>query len=53
MTDAFRHNWVSAELDPRTYDPAYDVLYCKKGPSIFLGTSVAQLLGSERVDTVS
>ncbi len=48
----FRHDWEGVKLDPRIYDPAHDAIYCKKGPSIFFGTSVAQYFAKERVDTV-
>jgi maleamate amidohydrolase len=52
VMEEFRHGWEGAKLDPRIYDPAYDAIYCKTGPSIFFGTSVAQYFAKERVDTV-
>ena len=52
MTNLFRHGWEGCELDPRTYDPSYDAVYCKAAPSIFFGTSVAQFFAKEQVDTV-
>jgi len=42
----------STELDPRIYDPNYDVAVCKSGPSIFFQTSVVPFFIKERVDTV-
>ncbi|MBK0327882.1 isochorismatase family protein [Rhodobacteraceae bacterium F11138] len=52
VRETFRHDHPSVELDPRIYDPAYDLLVCKKGPSIFFGTDVADFFAKERVDTV-
>ena len=52
VVEEFRHGWEGAKLDPRIYDPSYDAIYCKTGPSIFFGTSVAQYFAKERVDTV-
>jgi maleamate amidohydrolase len=52
VTELFRHGWEGCELDPRTYDPAYDVVYAKAAPSIFFGTSAAQFFVKEQVDTV-
>lgn len=52
VVEDFRHDWEGAKLDPRIYDPTYDAIYCKTGPSIFFGTSVAQYFAKERVDTV-
>jgi len=52
VTELFRHGWAGCELDPRTYDPSYDAIYCKAAPSIFFGTSVASFLAKEGVDTV-
>jgi maleamate amidohydrolase len=52
VIEDFRHDWEGAKLDPRIHDPEYDAVYCKAGPSIFFGTSVAQYLVQERVDTV-
>jgi len=52
VTELFRHGWEGCELDPRTYDPDYDAVYCKAAPSIFFGTSVAQFFAKEQVDTV-
>ena len=42
----------STELDPRTYDPDYDVAVRKTGASIFFQTPVAAYLIKENVDTV-
>jgi maleamate amidohydrolase len=52
VRDTFRHDHHSVELDPRIYDPDYDLVVCKKGPSIFFGTDVASFFTKERVDTV-
>ncbi len=52
VTDTFRHGWRGAELDPRTYDAAYDAVYCKASASMFFGTSAAAFFAKERVDTI-
>ena len=52
VRQTFRHDHPSAALDPRIYDPAYDLLVCKKGPSIFFNTGVSDFFNKERVDTV-
>jgi maleamate amidohydrolase len=52
VAEQFRHGWEGCELDPRTYDPAYDTVYAKAAPSIFFGTSCAQFFAKEQVDTV-
>jgi maleamate amidohydrolase len=52
VRDTFRHDHPSVALDPRIYDPDYDLVVCKKGPSIFFGTDVANFFTKERVDTV-
>ena len=52
VPELFRHGWDGCELDPRIYDRDYDAVYCKAGPSIFFGTSVASFFAKERVDTV-
>ena len=46
------HDHPSAPLDPRIYDPDYDLFVCKKGPSIFFNTGVSDYFTKERVDTV-
>ena len=43
---------ISGIIDPRVHDPAYDLTVCKKGPSIFFNTGVAEYFNKERVDTV-
>jgi len=48
----FLHDHPSAPLDPRIYDPDYDLFVCKKGPSIFFNTGVSDYFNKERVDTV-
>ncbi len=52
VRETFLHDHPSAELDPRIYDPKYDLKVCKKGPSIFFNTDVADYFAKERVDTV-
>lgn len=52
VRETFRHDHASSALDPRIYDPDYDLVVCKKGPSIFFGTEVANYFAKERVDTV-
>jgi len=52
VRETFRREHPSVELDPRIYDPDYDLFVCKKGPSIFFGTDVAEFFTKERVDTV-
>ena len=49
-------NWrlgtKGCELDPRIYDPDYDVVFSKTAPSIFFMTGAAPFLTKEGVDTV-
>lgn len=52
VRDTFRHDHPSAPIDPRVHDPSYDLTVCKKGPSIFFNTGVAEYFNKERVDTV-
>jgi maleamate amidohydrolase len=52
VRETFRHDHPSAAIDPRIYDPSYDLAVCKKGPSIFFQTGVADYFAKERVDTV-
>ncbi|MFN3825161.1 MAG: isochorismatase family protein [Pseudorhodobacter sp.] len=52
VRETFRHDHPSSALDPRIHDPDYDLVVCKKGPSIFFGTEVANYFAKERVDTV-
>jgi maleamate amidohydrolase len=52
LYDLLRHDNPAAELDPRIYDPQYDLKICKKAPSIFFETGVANYFTKERVDTV-
>ena len=42
VMEEFRHGHPCTELDPRIYEPDYDVVYCKTGPSIFFQTAVSQ-----------
>lgn len=50
--ETFLHGHPSTELDPRIYDPDYDVAVCKTGASIFFNTPVASYFLKERVDTM-
>jgi maleamate amidohydrolase len=50
--DLLRHDNPASDFDPRIYDPEYDLKICKKGPSIFFETGVANYFTKERVDTV-
>jgi len=52
VRESFLHDHPSTELDPRIYDPDYDLRVCKTGASIFFGTTVAAYFAKERVDTV-
>ena len=52
VRETFLHSHPSTKLDPRIYDPAYDLQVTKKGPSIFFETGVANYFTKERVDTV-
>ena len=42
----------STELDPRTYEPGYDVTFTKSAPSIFFQTPLILFLTRQQVDTV-
>ncbi|HEY2398786.1 MAG TPA: isochorismatase family protein [Steroidobacteraceae bacterium] len=48
----FRHGHPSTKLDPRIYDPTYDVFFTKSAPSIFFLTPLVNILTKNRVDTV-
>ena len=52
VRETFLHSHPSTRLDPRIYEPAYDLQITKKGPSIFFETGVANYFTKERVDTV-
>lgn len=52
VRETFRHDHPSAPIDPRVYDPDYDLFVCKKGPSIFFNTGVSDYFTKEGVDTV-
>ena len=52
VKQSFLHDHPSVKLDPRIYDPDYDLFVTKKGPSIFFQTGVADYFSKERVDTV-
>jgi maleamate amidohydrolase len=48
----FHEGNPETELDPRLYDPAYDVVVRKIAPSLLFQTPAVQYLIKERVDTV-
>lgn len=50
--ETFLHTHPSVELDPRIFEPNYDLRICKTGASIFFDTTVASYFAKERVDTV-
>lgn len=52
VRETFLHGHPSVALDPRIYQPDYDIQVTKKGPSIFFETGVANYFAKERVDTV-
>ena len=52
VVNEFHHGHPCTELEPRIYDPDYDVVFCKTGPSIFFQTAVTQFFIKERADTV-
>jgi maleamate amidohydrolase len=52
VRETFLHDHPSSALDPRIHDPSYDLTVCKKAPSIFFNTGVADYFTKERVDTV-
>jgi maleamate amidohydrolase len=52
VLETLRHGSAAAELDPRIHDPAYDVVLCKGGPSIFFHTAAAPIFVKQQVDTI-
>jgi maleamate amidohydrolase len=52
VVEQFRLGHPGTELDPRIYDPAYDVVVRKTGPSIFFQTPVVPYFIKAGVDTV-
>ncbi len=52
VAETFLHEHPSTALDPRIYDPDYDLAVCKTAASIFFDTTVASYFTKERVDTV-
>lgn len=52
VVNDFHHGKPGQDLDPRIYDPAYDAIFCKTGPSVFFQTAIVQYFVKERVDTV-
>ncbi len=52
MTGTFFIGHESMALDPRIYEPGYDVVFMKSAPSIFFQTPLVLFLTKQRVDTV-
>lgn len=52
VVEEFRYGHPCTQLDSRIYDPAYDFVVCKTGPSIFFNTPVVSYFIKQRVDTV-
>lgn len=52
VRESFLHDHPSVALDPRIYEPEYDLKVCKTAASIFFATPVAAYFAKERVDTV-
>ena len=52
VVEQFRHGHPGTTLDPRIYDPNYDVVVRKTGPSIFFQTPVVPYFIRQGVDTV-
>ncbi len=52
VRETFLHSDPSVALDPSIHDPSYDLIVCKKAPSIFYNTEVADYFIKEGVDTV-
>ena len=52
MHETLIHGHPSTQLDPRIYDPDYDLVLCKTGASIFFQTPVVSYFVKERVDTI-
>jgi maleamate amidohydrolase len=52
VRETFLHDHPSSAFDPRIHDASYDLTVCKKAPSIFFNTGVADYFTKERVDTV-
>lgn len=48
----FVHGHPCTHLDARIYDPDYDAIFAKTGPSIFFETGAVQYFVKERVDTI-
>lgn len=48
----FMHGHPCTHLDSRIYDPDYDAVFAKTGPSIFFETGAVQYFVKERVDTI-
>jgi maleamate amidohydrolase len=52
VREPFLQGHPGVALDPRIYDPSYDVAVTKKGQSIFFETGVADYFNKKRVGTL-
>lgn len=52
LEDQLIHGHPATELDPRIYDPQYDVRLCKTGASIFYQTPIVSFMVRQQVDTM-
>ncbi len=52
VLDTLLHGAEPTWLDPRIHDPAYDVVLCKTGPSLFFQTAAAPTFVRHGVDTI-
>ncbi|MFK7964087.1 MAG: isochorismatase family protein [Burkholderiaceae bacterium] len=52
VTEQLLHGTHATELDPRIYDPEYDVRLCKTGASIFFQTPIVPFMLKQKVDTM-
>jgi maleamate amidohydrolase len=52
VREQYLHGHPSVALDRRIYDPDYDVVVCKTGPSMMFQTPVVPFFIRQRVDTV-
>lgn len=52
VRESFHHGNLATRIHPDIYDETYDLLVCKKTPSIFFETGVTPYFIKNRVDTV-
>lgn len=52
VQESLIHGAHATELDPRIYDPDYDVRLCKTGASIFFQTPIVPFMVKQKVDTL-